>query len=247
MDGAPDVPVGHLIGSQRINAGEGVDVVLDAVTFYGAAVVICHGELTAAHSGRCIHTAVQNCGVQIGGNHHTDADVSVIFAGVLDIGHLVIGTAGDKLYVLAVILCRICFDLRIGVEGIASFVLAGVAGAFLGYIRPQLGFGSCAVGDTSVFTVQAGLQQVNLDVAYGEGVRCALGVGEVGQRCAHNGDGYKSNTQEDCGNFLFHDVPYSSIKIWDWRCACAHRGIQGLAAAAETCVHASAAVSMPSL
>ena len=59
-------------------------------------------------------------------------------------------------------------------------------------------------GVVVALTVELGLDQINLDIAHGEGVFCALGVGEVSQRCAHNGDGYKSDTQEDCGKFLFH-------------------------------------------
>ena len=42
------------------------------------------------------------------------------------------------------------------------------------------------------------------DVANGEGIRCALGIGEVRKRCAHDGDRRESDTQEDRGQFLFH-------------------------------------------
>ena len=122
-----------------------------------------------------------------------------------------IGTAGDELHVFTLILCRIRFDLRIGVEGIASFVLAGIAGAFLGDIRPQLGGRSCAVGDASVFTVQAGLQQVDLDIAHGEGIGGGLRVGEVRQRCAHDGDGDQRHAQENGGQFLLHLLSLFSI------------------------------------
>ena len=149
VNGAPDVPVGHLTGSQRVNAGEGVDVVLDAVTNYGASLINCHGEFFIHGTGG-VHAAVQNCGVQIGGDHHTDADVGIVVADILDIGHLVIGTAGDKLHVFTLVLCRIRFDLRIGIEGISGLIFAGVAAAFLGYIRPQFRSRGCAVGDAGV-------------------------------------------------------------------------------------------------
>ena len=203
MNGAPDVPVGHLTGSQRVNAGEGVDVVLDAVTNYGASLINCHGEFFIHGTGG-VHAAVQNCGVQIGGDHHTDADVGIVVADILDIGHLVIGTAGDKLHVFTLVLCRIRFDLRIGIEGISGLIFAGVAAAFLGYIRPQFRSRGCAVGDAGVFTVQAGLQQVNLDVSHGKRIGGRLGVGEVSKRCAHDGDRQQGDAEAKRGDFLFH-------------------------------------------
>ena len=147
------------------------------------------------------------------GDHHTDADVSIVRAGVDDIGALGNAAAGNHVLalhgqVVGLIGLGVCLDLGIG----ESLMTVG------DILHAACGLGG--VGDGGIagvvvaFAVELGLDQINLDIAYGEGVCCALGVGEVGQRCAHNGDGYKSDTQEDRSNFLFqrtcsHLLPYT--------------------------------------
>ena len=59
-------------------------------------------------------------------------------------------------------------------------------------------------GVVVAFAVVSGLDQVDLYVADGEGVGGRIGVGEVRERCAHDGDSDKSNAQENRSQFLFH-------------------------------------------
>ena len=59
-------------------------------------------------------------------------------------------------------------------------------------------------GVVVAFAVELGLDQIDLNIAHGEGIGGGLRVGEVRQRCAHDGDGDKSDTQENGGQFLFH-------------------------------------------
>ena len=127
VDGAPDVPVGHLASCQRINAGEGVDIVHHAVALDRAGAVIGHGELLIVQRRRGVHAAVENGSVQSSRDHDTDADVSGVLASVDDVGHLVVRLTRIEHHVVALILSRVGFDLVIGVERIAGFVLAGIA------------------------------------------------------------------------------------------------------------------------
>ena len=121
-----------------------------------------------------------------------------------------VGLTRVKLNVLATVLGSILFDLCIGVECIASFVLAGVAGAFLVKIGPQLcvlGFKlvfRCSIGITSIFAVQTGLQQLNLDISDGEGVLRALRIREIRKRGADDGDSGKCDAHAEGKNLLFH-------------------------------------------
>ena len=113
-----------------------------------------------------------------------------------------VGLAGVELHILALVLLCISFNLRIGIEGIASLVLAGVAGTFHFYIRPQLRGRGLAVSNACVLTVQAGFQQLNLHVAYGEGVRCGLGIRQVSQSTQHGCNGHQNHQRYDCNCFL---------------------------------------------
>ena len=48
------------------------------------------------------------------------------------------------------------------------------------------------------------LDQIDFYAAGGERICGTVLVGEVGQRCAHDGNGHESDTQEDGCQFLFH-------------------------------------------
>ena len=211
MDGAPDVPVGHLASCQRINAGEGVDIVHHAVALDRAGAVIGHGELLIVQRRRGVHAAVENGSVQSSRDHDTDADVSGVLASVDDVGHLVVRLTRIEHHVVALILSRVGFDLVIGVERIAGFVLAGIASAQLIDVGPQLHISRIdiihrsAVGIAGILAVQAGLKQVDLHIADGEGVVRGLRIGEVREGAAddkrrdeHDRDGSHKN------GFLLH-------------------------------------------
>lgn len=60
------------------------------------------------------------------------------------------------------------------------------------------------VAPTSIDAVVLGLQQLNLDISDGERILSGIGVGEVGQRCAYDGDCDQCDAQENRGQFLLY-------------------------------------------
>ena len=162
-------------------------------------MIKCLGELVFIYSTAGIHAAVQNCGIQIRWDHNTDADISVVVANILNIGHLMIGTPWDELYVFTLIRFRILFNLLIGVEGIASLVFACVAAAFLLNVRPQFRRRCLTIGYADVLTMQAGFQQFNLHISHSKRIGGVLGISEVRHGCTNDGDCHKGDAQEDCG------------------------------------------------
>ena len=104
----------------------------------------------------------------------------------------------------------VSFDLRIRIEGIASFILVGIAGTQLKNFGPQLSILGIelltrSADVTGILAVQAGLKQVDLHIADGEGVVRGLRIGEVREGAADD----KRRDEHDCdGNhkngFLLH-------------------------------------------
>ena len=110
-----------------------------------------------------------------------------------------------ELHVVARILFRVGFDLLIGVERIAGFVRAGVVGAFLGNVRPQLGIRGRAVRNAGILAMQAGLKQLDVHIADGKGVLRGLRIGEVREGAADD----ERRDEHDCdgshkNGFLLH-------------------------------------------
>ena len=79
------------------------------------------------------------------------------------------------------------------------------------------GRGLGGVGDGGVagvivaFAVELGLDQIDLHVADGEGVGGVIGVGEVSERGAHNGDRQKGDAEAQRGNLLLHVLGTPSL------------------------------------
>ena len=218
-DEIPDVPLGHLTGSQRLGAGEGVNVVGYAVlgntglinrrSIVPAAALLID-ELAADKGGAAPlvgdHAAVLHGNkviVGCGGNHHADADVSVVRAGVNNIRAL--GNAAAGHHVLALhgqivlhIGRSVFLDLVIG-EGLVAVGDVRHAACGLGGIGD-----GCIAGVVVAFAVEPGLDQVDLDISHCERIRCGLRVGKIRQRGADNGDGQKRNAQANRSNLLFH-------------------------------------------
>ena len=61
-------------------------------------------------------------------------------------------------------------------------------------------------GVVVALAVEPGLDQVNLDVSHGKRIGGRLGVGEVSEGCAHNGDRQQGDAEAQRGDFLFHVV-----------------------------------------
>ena len=161
-------------------------------------------ELTGARGGRAEHSVDEAAiaALIIVRSHHTDTDISIVCAGVDDIGALGKVAAGNHVFaarsnVFGVFL-SVRLDLVIG-EGLVAVSDVLHAGRGLGGV----GDGGVA-GVVVAFAVVSGFDQVNLDVTDGEGVGCGLRVGEVRQRCARDGDGDQRHAQENCGKFLLH-------------------------------------------
>ena len=104
----------------------------------------------------------------------------------------------------------VSFDLVIGVERIAGFIRAGVVGPLLKNFGPQLSILGIelltrSADVTGILAVQAGLKQVDLHIADGEGVVRGLRIGEVREGAADD----KRRDEHDCdgshkNGFLLH-------------------------------------------
>ena len=122
--------------------------------------------------------------VQSGGNGKVSADVSLFGTGVLDGDHLVnIVLSGGHTQ-------RILLALRGADDGVQLLVLLEV------------------LKSSSLVALFIGhallLDQVDFYVSNCKCVGGFISIGEVGERCAHDGDGHESDTQEDGCQFLFH-------------------------------------------
>ena len=152
-----------------------------------------------------IFLCVALAAIAIVGNHHTDTDISIICAGVDHIGALGKVAAGNHVFAAFAdifgVFLGVCLDLFIGEHGVTR---GDIFHAIIsGHLMGGIGDGGIA-GVVVAFAVVSGLDQVDLDITDGEGIRCALGIGEVRKRCAHDGDRRESNAQENRSQFLFH-------------------------------------------
>ena len=74
------------------------------------------------------------------------------------------------------------------------------------------GRGLGGVGDGGIagvvvaFAVELGLDQLDADISHGKRIGGRLGVGEVSEGCAHNGDRQQGDAEAQRGDFLFHVV-----------------------------------------
>ena len=161
-------------------------------------------ELTGIRGGRAEHSTDEAtiAALIIVRSHHTDADISIICAGINHIGALGKVAAGNHVFAALAdvfgVFLGVCLDLVIGERLVAvGDILHAACG--LGWI----GDGSIA-GVVVAFTVEPGLDQINLDVSHGKRIGGRLGVGEVSKRCAHDSDRQQGDAEAKRGDFLFH-------------------------------------------
>ena len=135
-------------------------------------------------------------------SHHTDADISIICAGVDHIGALGKVTTGNHVFSALADVFGVFRSVRL------DFVIGERLVAVGDILHAACGLGG--IGDGSIagvvvaFAVEPGLDQVDLDVSHSKRIGGRLGVGEVSKRCAHDGDRQQGNAEAKRGEFLFH-------------------------------------------
>ena len=135
-------------------------------------------------------------------SHHTDADISIICAGVDHIGALGKVAAGNHIFSALADVFGVFLSVRLDLVIVERLVAVGdilhAAGGLGG-----IGDGSIA-GVVVAFAVEPGLDQVDLDVSHGKRIGGSFRVGEVSEGCAHDGDRQQGDAEAQCGDFLFH-------------------------------------------
>ena len=148
--------------------------------------------------------------VRLGGDHHADADVGVIGAGVDHIGALGEVAAGNHVFAALAnvfgVFRSVRLDLVIGERLVA-------VGDILHAGRGLRGGGNGGIAAAAgALTMESGLQQFDLHVADGEGVRRGLRIGEVRQGRAGDRNRGKSYAETEHKELLFHwlGLPFHS-------------------------------------
>ena len=214
-----NIPFGHRAGLERLNAGEGKDVILQAILI-GVAVLfndrpvhsVCSVlELTGTRGGRAEHSVEEAtiAALIIVRSHHTDADISIICAGVDHIGALGKVTAGNHVFSALADVFGVFLSVRL------DFVIGERLEAVGGILHAAGGLGG--IGDGGIagvvvaLAVVSGFDQINLDVSHSKRIGGRLGVGEVSKRCAHNGDRQQGDAEAQRGNLLLHVLGTPSL------------------------------------
>ena len=193
---AADELLGGVTGRDRLVVVRKVDIVADAVHHGlkilpfavilplplvfegGSTVVVAEVAVQNVHAGI---EAFTEAIVQSGGNRIVSTNPGGGFAGILNRYDLVDVVRGLGLAV------GVFFSLSgadDGHENLISLIRYKTGMVFIALLLDQFDF-------------------------YAAGSKCVRGtvrVGEVRERCAHDGDGDQRHAQENCGDFLLHDV-----------------------------------------